>query len=77
MGIPSVNIGSRQAGRERAENVIDVGPSAQEIETAILSQLRHGRFEPSTLYGDGQAGKKMAEILARIDLNISKTFHEG
>ena len=77
MGIPSVNVGSRQAGRERAENVIDVGPSAREIETAILSQLQHGRFEPSTLYGDGQAGKKMADVLSRIDLSVSKTFHEG
>lgn len=77
LGLPSVNVGSRQARRERATNVLDVNPSAAEIETAIRSHLKHGRFEPSKLYGEGQAGKRLADVLERIDLNVSKVFYEA
>jgi len=75
LGLPIVNIGSRQQGRERAKNVIDVPYNADEIEQAIKKQLKKKRYEPFHLYGDGQAGKKIANILAKVKLGSNqKTF---
>ena len=65
---PAVNIGSRQSNRERSANVLDVAPSADEIESGIRRQLAHGRYDPDALFGDGQAGRRIAEILATVEL---------
>jgi UDP-hydrolysing UDP-N-acetyl-D-glucosamine 2-epimerase len=67
LGVPVVNIGTRQQGRERADNVIDVGHDAGAIERAIRDQIAHGPYASSTLYGDGEAGKYIAEIVAMQD----------
>jgi UDP-hydrolysing UDP-N-acetyl-D-glucosamine 2-epimerase len=75
LGTPSVNIGSRQNGRDRAPNVMDVGYNASEIEAAIQTQARHGRFESSEIFGDGFAGEKMAEILASVSLGVDKKLN--
>jgi len=72
LGVPAVNIGSRQAGRDRGPNVIDVGYDRREIAQAILSQLRNGKFPSDTLYGDGRAGKRIADVLAKVTLSIEK-----
>lgn len=66
IGTPVVNIGSRQQGRERGHNVIDVNHSADQIQEAIRQQIRHGRYAMDTIYGDGNAGKKIASILASM-----------
>jgi UDP-hydrolysing UDP-N-acetyl-D-glucosamine 2-epimerase len=68
IGVPAVNIGTRQQGRERGRNVIDVGYNREEILEAIKKQIAHGKYEPDYIYGDGQAGKRIAKILAEIDL---------
>lgn len=68
IGVPAVNIGTRQQGRERGRNVIDVGYNREEILEAIKKQLVHGKYEPDYIYGDGQAGKRIAKILSEIDL---------
>lgn len=68
IGVPTVNIGSRQQGRERGDNVIDVDHDRIQIVAAIKKQLRHGKHGSNSLYGDGRAGKKIAKILATIDL---------
>lgn len=75
LGTPSVNIGSRQLGRDRASNVIDVGYNASEIETAIQEQVLHGRYQSSEIFGNGFAGTQMAEILASVDLNVDKRLN--
>lgn len=75
LGTPSVNIGSRQNGRDRAPNVMDVGYNACEIEAAIQTQAKHGRFESSEIFGDGFAGEKMAEILASVSLGVDKKLN--
>jgi len=63
LGTPVVNIGSRQRGRERATNVVDVPPARGEIVKAW--QAQHGqRYPCSTLYGDGTAGAQVARWLA-------------
>lgn len=72
LGVPTVNIGSRQAGRERAGNVREASYDAQEIEKAIREQMAHGPYERSLLFGDGQAGRRIAEILAKADIQIQK-----
>jgi UDP-hydrolysing UDP-N-acetyl-D-glucosamine 2-epimerase len=72
LGVPAVNIGSRQAGRERGRNVIDVGYDRAEIRGAIETQLANGRPPQDTLYGDGQAGQRIAGILASVELSIEK-----
>ena len=72
LGVPSVNIGSRQSGRERCSNTIDVGYNGSEIEAAIRRQLEHGPYEPDHLYGDGGAGIKIVETLKRYDFKIQK-----
>ena len=72
LGTPCVNIGTRQKGRERAKNVIDVEYDTSEIIKAIEFQLKHGKYESSHLVGDGTAGKQIAEILATVKLEIQK-----
>lgn len=72
LGLPVVNIGSRQAGRDRGPNVIDVGYQRDEIESAILHQLENGRYPGCPLYGDGQAGERIANLLAELPLKIEK-----
>jgi UDP-hydrolysing UDP-N-acetyl-D-glucosamine 2-epimerase len=69
MGVPAVNIGSRQQGRLRAENVTDVGYDQDQIEDAIKKQLANGRYASAFIYGDGTAGEKIADILMRLDLS--------
>ncbi len=72
LGTPCVNIGSRQSGRERSENVINVRHNCNEIYNAISKQVNHGKYQKSTLFGDGNSGKRIAEILANVEPNIQK-----
>ena len=65
-GTPVTLVGNRQAGRERGEHVIWVQPSAHSIEQAIRSQLDHGRYAPSALYGDGAVSPRVADALANL-----------
>jgi len=69
VGVPVVNIGTRQQGRCRGANVIDVDYKHKEIYNAIKKQIEHGKYKPNHIYGDGKAGKKIAKILSEIDLN--------
>jgi UDP-hydrolysing UDP-N-acetyl-D-glucosamine 2-epimerase len=72
LGTPCVNIGSRQRNRERGPNVVDAIYEADAIHTAIERQLHHGRFQSSHTYGDGHAGRRIADILAVVDLELEK-----
>ncbi len=72
LGVPAVNIGSRQQGRERGANVIDVGHNRAEIGDAIREHIRRGRPSTDHVYGDGRAGPRIADCLARCELTIQK-----
>ncbi len=72
LGVPAVNIGSRQSGRDRGRNVIDVGYDRAEIAAAIRRQAERGRLPADLLYGDGTAGPRIAELLAKAPLTIEK-----
>jgi UDP-hydrolysing UDP-N-acetyl-D-glucosamine 2-epimerase len=72
LGIPVVNIGSRQAGRERGANVMDVEYDRNDIISTITHQLRNGKYQGVSIYGDGKAGVRIAEILSEAPLSIEK-----
>ena len=72
IGTPAVNIGSRQQGRQRGANVVDVGYDADEITDAMRAQLEHGRYEQEPIYGDGHAGERIADILSRCEISLDK-----
>ena len=71
LGVPAINIGSRQSGRDRADNVTDVYYNKKEILKAIEARRNMPRIQ-STLYGDGHAGELIAEVLRTADLTYTK-----
>ncbi|WP_298764367.1 UDP-N-acetylglucosamine 2-epimerase [uncultured Polaribacter sp.] len=73
LGVPVVNIGTRQSRRQRGSNVIDVAYNKELIKEAILINSDK-EFPNNKIYGDGNSGKKIAEILAITELNFHKTI---
>lgn len=73
LGTPSVNIGSRQQGRQRGKNVMDVGYDRYQIVKAVRAQLAHGRYVSDDIYGDGYAADRIVDILKSADFKIQKT----
>ena len=74
LGIPVVNIGSRQNRRDRGGNSVDVNYSQVEIENAIIASVQRGKVAPSLIYGNGSAGKKIGDLLATVPLQFHKTI---
>lgn len=74
LGVPSVNIGSRQNGRERGKNVVDVPSDAGDIEKAVRSQIAHGHYDADYRFGAGDSGSKIAETLSTVDVEVQKTM---
>ena len=72
LGVPAVNVGTRQLGRERGRNVVDVDHDRSAIAGAIREHIRRGRPAQDVLYGDGRAGDRIADALARCELRIEK-----
>jgi UDP-N-acetylglucosamine 2-epimerase len=72
LGAPAVNIGTRQSGRERGTNVIDVDYNRDHICGAIREHLNDAKRKPSTIYGDGSAGPKIANLLHKLPPRIEK-----
>jgi UDP-hydrolysing UDP-N-acetyl-D-glucosamine 2-epimerase len=75
LGTPCVNIGTRQRDRERASNVIDVPYDTDAIHAALERQLSNGRYPRSLIFGDGHAGKRIADILATAPIRLEKTLN--
>lgn len=72
LGVPTVNIGTREAGRERGQNVLDVDYEKGQIKFAIQQQVANGRYPSDRLYGSGGAGRQIANILRDIPLKFEK-----
>jgi UDP-hydrolysing UDP-N-acetyl-D-glucosamine 2-epimerase len=72
LGVPVVNIGSRQSGRERGTNVLDASYNRNEIAGAIRHHLGNGSYPHDHLYGDGHAGEQIAQLLSDQPLKIEK-----
>jgi GDP/UDP-N,N'-diacetylbacillosamine 2-epimerase (hydrolysing) len=70
---PVLNIGSRQNGRERSGNVIDIQPNYDDIKQGLDKVLSHAfHNEVSAIknaYGDGTTSLKVIEILKKIEVN--------
>jgi UDP-hydrolysing UDP-N-acetyl-D-glucosamine 2-epimerase len=69
---PVVNIGNRQAGRERGENVVNVPARFGAIREALVSIWRDGkpsRLDGQNIYGTSGAGKRIAAALARLSVD--------
>jgi UDP-hydrolysing UDP-N-acetyl-D-glucosamine 2-epimerase len=72
LGTPAVNVGNRQAGRQRGSNVIDVEYDRTAIAGAVQAQTEHGAYGHEPIYGDGRAGERIADLLARVTLSVQK-----
>jgi GDP/UDP-N,N'-diacetylbacillosamine 2-epimerase (hydrolysing) len=72
-GLPVVNIGGRQEGRQRAGNVIDVFYDTEEIVAAVKKALQDKDFRKKVSscenpYGDGNAGERIVKVLRKVEL---------
>lgn len=72
--LPVVNIGQRQQGRERSENIIDVNYNKEQIKRAIKKAIYDKNFKRKVKksknpYGDGKAGIRIARILSKIKID--------
>lgn len=78
--VPTVNIGDRQKGRLRAASVIDCAPTreaiAEALQRAVDPSFRNGLPENPSLYGIGDASRRIKDVLKNVDLNgiTKKTF---
>lgn len=72
LGVPAVNIGTRQSGRERGRNVVDIAYDRRQIASAVERHLNNGRLPSDTLYGDGKAGPRIADLIGRLEFKVEK-----
>ncbi|WP_406626725.1 UDP-N-acetylglucosamine 2-epimerase [Portibacter marinus] len=71
LGVPVVNIGSRQSGRERGQNIVDVEHNRDKIKGAINQAISMVR-KHDDIYGDGQSGDEIAQKIAQIQIGYTK-----
>jgi UDP-hydrolysing UDP-N-acetyl-D-glucosamine 2-epimerase len=81
--LPVVNVGSRQRGRVRGENVIDVDYNRASILEGLQEALAPGFREKlrgiRNPYGSGAASEKIVEVLKQVQLDdklVTKRFHD-
>lgn len=74
LGVPVINIGSRQNRRDRGHNVIDVTYDENEIVNAAKNILNNSDRKKSDVYGGGDAGEKIAALLHSLPLQFHKTI---
>jgi UDP-hydrolysing UDP-N-acetyl-D-glucosamine 2-epimerase len=77
LGTPVVDIGARQQGRLRADNVLQAGYDAGEIAAAVRRQLAHGRYPSSHIYYRPEASQTIVGLLSAIGLYTQKRFCES
>lgn len=71
-GTPVVLVGDRQRFRETDVHVTHVAPVRDEVQAGIERQLKHGRYAPSTLYGDGNVAARCAEQISKLTPYLQK-----
>jgi UDP-hydrolysing UDP-N-acetyl-D-glucosamine 2-epimerase len=71
--LPTVNIGTRQQGRERAKNVLDAAGDETSILKAIglarATEFRQSLKDLVNPYGEGRASEKIVEVLTKVPLD--------
>ena len=71
LGVPSVIVGDRQLGREHGKNVVFARYEHAHIASQIRMQIAHGRYESDRIFGIGDAGRRIADELAKLDYGNS------
>ena len=70
--LPTVNVGMRQQGRERARNILDAAPEKAailaKVELARSEQFRRLLEGMQNPYGDGHASEKIVSVLTSVPL---------
>ena len=74
LGVPVVNIGTRQNRRQRGTNVLDVVYDKELIKNAINERMTSDCIKEEQIYGDGKSGQRIAAILASSDFTFHKTI---
>lgn len=77
-GLPVVNVGDRQKGRERGANVVDVPSDATKVREALERLSRTpARFPAGTPYGDGRAAPRIADVVAGLSDRAALLAKDG
>ncbi|WP_317321152.1 UDP-N-acetylglucosamine 2-epimerase [Subdoligranulum variabile] len=80
-GVPTVNIGQRQAGRLICANVLCCPAETASIEDALRKALSPAFAETAhtakSPYNGGDTSSKICEVLRRFDFAPAKTFYDG
>lgn len=72
LGVPSVIVGDRQSGREHGTNVCFCDYDRNQIKQKIEVQMENGRHDPCRIFGDGNAGMKIARKISDLSFNLIK-----
>ena len=75
LGVPVVNIGTRQNNRLRGKNVLDVPYDRVKIKKAIQKQLAHGSYKKDMLYCQKGTSRNIVKTLKKIPLYTQKEFY--
>lgn len=76
LGIPTINVGTRQNRRFNSESIFNVSHNEEEI-TELIQKVSNHRFEPSNHFGKGDSAKRFIEVLSKKDIwhtNKQKEF---
>ncbi len=65
IGVPAVNVGTRQNMRLMGNNIINCKPERNNIYSSITKQIKKGTYRTNYLYGKGNAGKNIAKIIEK------------
>ena len=68
LGVPAVLVGDRQEGREHGPNIVYADYKRADIGEKVTAQLRNGRYERAPIFGRGDAGVRIADKLAELDV---------
>ena len=72
LGVPAINIGDRQQGRDRGANVIDISYDRTAILNTMTDCLNGERPVTDPIYGSGDAGKRIAEVVGTAPLELKR-----
>lgn len=75
IGVPAINVGSRQNMRQKGHNIIDIDVDRQSIVEATRRQIAHGHYESEFLYGSGNAGINIADIIYRTEFTTTQKIN--
>jgi UDP-N-acetylglucosamine 2-epimerase len=71
--LPTINIGLRQQGRERARNIVDADADLRSIQEAVRiarsDEFRRSLVGMANPYGDGFASEKIVRVLTTVPLS--------